>query len=134
MPSLPSRPAVPIPDIASQTEDHLANTTAVRIAALNDAFRKNPHSGKGRLMITDNVASLGDDFVATALLTLAGFNTFTPDNDPHGDHDFGIFTVEGVKLYFKIDYYDAACLFGSEDPTDDTKTTRVLTILLPEDY
>lgn len=33
-----------------------------------------------------------------------------------------------------IDYYDAACHFGSEDPSDEAKTTRVLTILLPEDY
>ena len=105
-----------------------------RIRALNDAFRKNPTGGGGRLMITDGVDALGDDFVATALLTLAGFNTFTPDNDPHEEHDFGIFSVEGVKLYFKIDYYDALCRYGSEDPADTDKTTRVLTILLPEEY
>jgi hypothetical protein len=34
----------------------------------------------------------------------------------------------------KIDYYDAAMEFGSEDPADASVTTRVMTILLPEDY
>jgi Protein of unknown function (DUF3768) len=115
-------------------EDLMVNANMARIRDLNDAFRKNPTSGLGRLMITTSVAELGDDFVSTALLTLAGFNRFTPDNDPHEEHDFGIFIVEGIKLYFKIDYYDAACRFGSEDPSDPTKTTRVLTILLPQDY
>lgn len=120
----------------------MAKVNKARIRDLNDAFRKNPTSDLGRLMITSSVAELGDDFVSTALLTLAGFNRFTADNDPYGEHDFGIFTVahrDGwttivVKLYFKIDYYDAACRYGSEDPSDVTKTTRVLTILLPQDY
>ncbi|MGQ3081390.1 MAG: DUF3768 domain-containing protein [Allorhizobium sp.] len=31
-------------------------------------------------------------------------------------------------------YYDLDCEYGSEDPADATITTRVVTILLPEDY
>ena len=34
----------------------------------------------------------------------------------------------------KVEYYDADLTFGSEDPADAAITTRVLTILLPEDY
>jgi hypothetical protein len=34
----------------------------------------------------------------------------------------------------KTDYYDAAMEFGSKDPADASQTTRVITILLPEDY
>lgn len=112
----------------------MANDRAAQIRALNDAFRKDPTARRGRLVTTRSVADLGDAFVAAAVSAVAAFDDFTPDNDPHGEHDFGILTVDGVKLYFKIDYYDAACRFGSEDPSDEAKTTRVLTILLPEDY
>ena len=112
----------------------MANANTARIRDLNDAFRKNPTRSLGRLMITASVAARGDSFVRTALEALAKFDTFTPDNDPHREHDFGIFDAGGVKLYFKIDYFDAACQYGSEDPSDPAKTTRVMTIMLPEDY
>jgi hypothetical protein len=32
------------------------------------------------------------------------------------EHNFGSFTLDGRKLFWKIDYYDAACEYGSEDP------------------
>jgi hypothetical protein len=34
----------------------------------------------------------------------------------------------------KIDYYDPSMEFGSEDPSDNTKTCRVMTIGLASDY
>ena len=40
------------------------------------------------------------------------FNTFTSDNDPHGEHDFGAFEHDGKKIFWKIDYYDGAS-FGT---------------------
>ena len=59
------------------------------------------------------------------------FDAFTADNDPHGEHDFGSFEVDGRKIFWKLDYYDAAMRLGSEDPADPAKTTRVsLTIML----
>jgi len=42
--------------------------------------------------------------------------------------------LEGEKLFWKIDYFDLAGEFGSEDPTDPKKTLRVLTVMLAEEY
>ena len=33
-----------------------------------------------------------------------------------------------------ISFFCSAVIFGSEDPADPTKTTRVLTIMLAEEY
>ena len=52
----------------------------------------------------------------------------------HGEHDFGSFEVAGEKFFWKIDYYDERCEFGSEDPADPEKTMRVLTIMFADEY
>jgi Protein of unknown function (DUF3768) len=33
------------------------------------------------------------------------FDSFTEDNEPHGEHDFGAFEHEGQRVFWKIDYY-----------------------------
>jgi hypothetical protein len=55
-------------------------------------------------------------------------------NDPHGEHDFGSFVLAGRNFFWKIDAYDTEMRFGSPDPADSAKTTRVLTIMLAEEY
>jgi hypothetical protein len=65
---------------------------------------------------------------------VATFSEFTPENDPHGEHDFGSFALAGRKFFWKIDAYDKALEFGSEDPAGPSKTTRVLTIMLVSEY
>ena len=103
-----------------------------RIREVNDAFRKSFSGGK--VVTTASVAALPDMVRANALLEVTRFDRFTEDNDPHGEHDFGSFELVGRKFFFKIDYFDASMEFGSEDPSDPTKTTRVLTLMLAEDY
>ena len=44
--------------------------------------------------------------------------------------DTGAFEHNGERVFWKIDCYDRAMEFGSEDPADPQKTTRVLTIML----
>lgn len=62
-----------------------------KIALLNDAFRRTFRDGT--VMMTIGVAELPDCVKAEALLHVASFSGFTPENDPHGEHDFG----EGVR-------------------------------------
>jgi len=71
---------------------------------------------------------------AAALCAVASFDKFSDENDPHGEHDFGSFELVNRTFFWKIDYYDERYEFGSEDPTDPAKTTRVLTLMLACEY
>jgi hypothetical protein len=102
------------------------------IRELNDAFRTSMTGG--RVMMTAGVNALASDVKALVIRRVATYSDFTPDNDPHGEHDFGTFEVAGQTFFWKIDYYDTAMEFGSEDPADPAKTTRVLTIMLASEY
>jgi hypothetical protein len=62
------------------------------------------------------------------------FDAFTEDNDPHGERDFGSFDVDGVKCFWKIDYYAADMEHGSEDPSDPVVTTRCITLMRADEY
>jgi hypothetical protein len=99
-----------------------------KIALLNDAFRKT-FSG-GLIVMTSGVDELPECVKAEVLLQVANFSEFTADNDPCDEHDFGSFVLVGRNFFWKIDYYDNRCEFGSDDPADPEKTTRVLTIML----
>ena len=103
-----------------------------RIAELNDEFRRTQTGG--RTVMTLGVQALGPRFIENAVTTLRQFNEFDVDNDPHGEHDFGEFEVDGYRLFFKINYYAPGLEYGSEDPTDPEKTVRVLTLMLAEEY
>src|SRR5271169_6684994 len=102
------------------------------IRELNDSFRRTFAGGK--VVMTESVAALPDMVTAHALVEVTRFDNFTPENDPHGEHDFGNFQLVGRTFYWKIDLYNPTMDGGSEDPTDPEKTTRVLTLMLAEDY
>jgi hypothetical protein len=106
--------------------------SAEKIRKLNDAFRRTLTGGK--VMMTAGIAALSAAMQTKVLNEVRRFDAFTAANDPHGEHDFGSFEVDGRKLFWKIDYYDAAMEFGSEDPADPSTTTRVLTIMLASEY
>lgn len=112
---------------------HALNTPVENpVAQLNDAFRANPSGG--RLVATAEVIGLGPDALPAILLAVQGFDAFTPDNDLYGEHDFGVLTWGGERIFWKIDYYDREMQFASLDPADASQTLRVLTIMLASEY
>jgi hypothetical protein len=102
------------------------------IARLNDVLRTTLQGG--RIVATQGVLQLTPRAKTQILAQLRTFNNFSPDNDPYGEHDFGALDVDGQKVFWKIDYYDPSLTRGSPDPADPALTTRVLTIMLAEEY
>ena len=105
---------------------------AARIRELNDAFRTTLTGGA--VLLSAGVYELPDMVKATAIRNVVTFDEFTEDNDPYDEHDFGRFELCGRRFFWKIDYFDERGEFGSEDPADPQKTTRILTIMLASEY
>ena len=105
---------------------------AARIRELNDQLRCKAIGG--RIVITRGIEALGADGVRQVLTAVATFDDFTEDNDPWGEHDCVVLTVEGRRIIFKIDYYDGDLSCHSPDASDPAVTERVLTIMLGEEY
>lgn len=116
---------------------------------LNEEARSNPGIAC-RANIAIGIQSLSEDDRTGAMAQIIAFTNFTGENDPHGEQDFGaVYKLESGEwtqerpnedrdilqtVFWKIDYYDHALEFGSEAPWDATKTTRVMTIMLSNEY
>lgn len=114
-----------------------APSKVARIRELNDAFRTT--FAGGVLLLTHGVDVLCAEVKAEVLSRVRSFSRFNGDNDPTGEHDFGAIDIGPQRFFFKMDYYDRDTFdgpenFGSEDPADPAKTTRVLTVMLADEY
>ena len=102
------------------------------IKTLNDKFRKTLLGGK--VMLTRGIYSKGQAVINDILNSVKTFNNFNKQNDPYNEHDYGSFEYNGQKIMWKIDYYDRNLQYYSENPADITKTIRVMTVMLAEEY
>ena len=126
-----------------------ARERTARIARLNDLAR----SAMGvacTAVATVGFRSLPDADQSCVRELIETFDAFDEDNDPHGERDFGTiyqlgdgrWTTERPRLrdderervFWKLDYYDRAMRFASEDAANPAVTRRVLTIMLADEY
>jgi len=115
----------------------MADSRAKTIQELNDRFRKGDPTVPGTFVVTNGVQALLEETEESGQALAAAvqnFNDFSEENDPYGEHDFGKFSFLDAELFWKIDQYNTTYDGGSEDPTDLTKTCRVLTIMLTHEY
>lgn len=112
--------------------DQMLDENKLRIRALNDDLRTNRNGGI--IVITPGIAGLGPSLVNRVLAAVASFDGFNSDNDPLGEHDFALMTVEGITIIWKIDYYDRRRLYHSPDASDPKVTSRVLTVMRGDEY
>ena len=101
------------------------DASAVETSKKNDAFRRS-----SVLMVTRGIFALGD--VQGVIKAVRNDDKFTENNDPYGQHDFGVILWDGEKIFWKIDYYDQNLKFWADPTTDACR--RVLTVMLAEEY
>ena len=87
-----------------------------------------------RLFQTEGINALPFTVQFAIRQKVQNFDNFTTGNDPYKEHDFGSVEHEGLKIFWKIDYYALDLQHGSENPADPKQTTRVLTIMLASEY
>lgn len=112
--------------------DETLSPQTVEIRRLNDQLRKT--FVEGAIMITPGVDALPQDQRLALLAAVRAYDTFQPEDDPYGEHDFGSVDFAGDRFFFKIDYYDHSMDGASPDPADPRCTTRVLTIMRADEY
>ena len=138
--------AAPVSDVTTSdhdpvTEAHPPMTApnTARIRELNDALRTSTDPIlrmviNGQLVVTSGIAQRGDDFFKAAVAAVRDFKDWSEDNDPWHEHDMAFLEVDGVRIFFKVDYYDPELEHLSDDPSNPEITRRVLTIGLASDY
>lgn len=108
-----------------------------RIRDLNDKFRRQDTQAAfllGEFFKTPRIHELpwGDQWAIVEMVKR--FDHFDESIDPTGQHDFGAFSYKGQRIFWKIDYYDPKLTRLSDDPSDPTRTVRILTIHLAEEH
>ena len=96
------------------------------IARKNDFIRRT--FAGGMILLTSGVEALEAGDKEAVLRKVRKFNDFNEGNDPYGEHDFGTVTHNGMKYFFKFDYYDENLEYHQEDGN------RVLTIMRADEY
>ena len=117
------------------------------IRHLNDTARSQPQIVNATWVMTigvqhllagedDNPAgvTIARDRVKALRHAVATYSDWTEDNDPYGEHDFGVFMLFGQRLFFKIDYFHPTRGTLAPVPGNVELCRRVLTIMLAEEY
>ena len=89
---------------------------------------------RDRLYVTSGVHQLGDAMMARIFAAIETYEDFTPANDPHGEHDFGVIEIDQERIFWKLDYFDNAREYHSPDVLNRSVTKRVLTVMLADEY
>ena len=114
-----------------------AASNTERIAELNDRARLGLDRTARTIFTLNLLDSLSDgsrrnDILAQARVMKAMRSYTFSDDSP--ERDMAWFEVDGIGVMMKIDYYDPAFEYGSEDPANAAETRRAITLMKPEDY
>lgn len=77
----------------------MTDSNTKRIAELNDLCRKAMGTA-GRLMQTEGFDTLPLHIKSAIREKVETFDNFTSDNDPYGEHDFGVIEHEEHRIFW----------------------------------
>jgi hypothetical protein len=106
----------------------------VKTRTLNDRMRTLPPRTQDMVICVGSLQDAEATLMQAVYRAAQTFIAFTEDNDPHGEHDCATFEFMGERFLFKIDYYDTDLRYGSEEPWNQDKTRRVMTLMYARDY
>jgi hypothetical protein len=86
------------------------------------------------LAFSDAVKYLKIDQIKELLGVIIKYNDFNEGDDSYNEHDFAKVIYDSESFYWKIDYYDQQLTYHSENPADENKTIRVITIAYLHEY
>ena len=119
---------------------HVLSENTRQLQIQNDHFRVTVLTGctTGGKAFTTRAFSLQPKALRIEVMdSVCNFSNWTtePAELDYEEHDYGSLACQGNNYFFKIDYYsDETCHWASDDPTNPTKTFRILTIGLQADY
>lgn len=123
--------ATPEPVSCSSVQKAISER-ATRIRHLNDQLRTQGH--RGMIVCTKGILNLETDVIAAIGDVVRSFDGFNEDNDPYGEHDCAMVSIDDREIMFKIDYFDLTLSHHSPDASDPAVTKRIMTIMLAEEY
>lgn len=104
----------------------------LKIGALNDAFR---HTLKGgRVETSAGVDALDTYTQMCAIHLVREAKNLMGSTDPFDERDFGCFVIDTHRFIWKIEYLDTDADVESADPSNTDITTRILKIMLADEY
>ena len=110
--------------ICPKLDENTPSPEIIAIRILNDRLRVDGVGGE--IVCTQGVLSLETDVIAAITDAIRGFDDFSPDNDPFGEHDCAMVHVGDLRIIFKIDYYDPTMMFHSDDATEPNKNAGAI--------
>ncbi len=103
-----------------------------RIQNLNDLLRVFHRNGE--IMYSQGMSIFSNYDLFQILRAISFYDGFNENNNPYLEKDFGIINFKNYKIIWKIDYYDTELKYHSSAPYDSTKTRRVMTVMLSDEY
>lgn len=103
-----------------------------RIQNLNDMLRIFHRNGE--IVYSSGMSIFSNCDLFQIMRAISFYDGFNENNNPYLEKDFGIINFKNYKIIWKIDYYDTELKYHSSAPYDSTKTRRVMTVMLSDEY